>query len=460
MVLRARGLLALSNKLLVNPQSLPSSPFAQRRDFSFSHKPNFSNGNGFSNLSNFKLPALVSPNQKVSTRSFSNSFSDSSKEQNESLGEIVVAGGGIMGKSIVEGLLQKGIPASSIHVMTATEKKHPMWKEMGISCGLADPKQLENADVIILGMKPQQFPDFVEAAKEVAIKKNALVFTLMAGVGVDAIKNLWGVENVVRSMPNTAAAIQLSTTALYLPKEMSDDHTKAATFLSDAIGTTIPVSDENEMHAFTALAGSGPGFIAYDMHKVKQAIENKFSNQADAQAEVLNLFEEAMQPGAVEKNPMGDSVTPAISAAIARSQKIAEYAQKKEKAPDLPDLRKDLMETPSPTLSANREQLVKVIRGFYQAYLAEAKKHFPDNSEALVQGLWKGTIALGRSNLNKSFLERQKDVTSPNGTTQAGLKEIIDAMSKSAFIEKPVNAQATSVRRSGPAPQLSQIRIP
>jgi pyrroline-5-carboxylate reductase len=67
---------------------------------------------------------------------------------------------------------------------------------------------------------------------------------------------------VVRAMPNTAAALQASTTAIAGGTTSTVADVARAELLFSAIGTTATI-EEAMMDAATAVAGSGPAYVFY-----------------------------------------------------------------------------------------------------------------------------------------------------------------------------------------------------
>ena len=66
---------------------------------------------------------------------------------------------------------------------------------------------------------------------------------------------------IIRSMPNTPAAIGKGMTALIGNQNASQAHLDMAISLMQVSGLVISLDDESEMDAVTALSGSGPAYI-------------------------------------------------------------------------------------------------------------------------------------------------------------------------------------------------------
>lgn len=71
-------------------------------------------------------------------------------------------------------------------------------------------------------------------------------------------------------MPNTSAAILKSATAISPSKHATAEHIQTAIALFETIGL-VSVVEEEDMHAVTALSGSGPAYIYYVVEAMEAA---------------------------------------------------------------------------------------------------------------------------------------------------------------------------------------------
>jgi pyrroline-5-carboxylate reductase len=88
------------------------------------------------------------------------------------------------------------------------------------------------------------------------------VISILAGTPTKVIRQLLGAGAVVRAMPNTAARIRQSITAISAGSNTAEAQVAEAERLLGALGPTVRI-DESLMDAFTALAGSGPAYLFY-----------------------------------------------------------------------------------------------------------------------------------------------------------------------------------------------------
>ncbi len=71
-------------------------------------------------------------------------------------------------------------------------------------------------------------------------------------------------------MPNTSAAILKSATAISPSKHTTAEHIQTAKSLFETVGL-VSVVEEEDMHAVTALSGSGPAYIYYVVEAMEDA---------------------------------------------------------------------------------------------------------------------------------------------------------------------------------------------
>ena len=111
-------------------------------------------------------------------------------------------------------------------------------------------------------MKPKDVAEALTPFKEY-INNNVFIISLLAGVSTDSIRKLLQKDvPIIRAMPNTSAAILKSATAISPSKHATAEHIRTATSLFETIGL-VSVVEEEDMHAVTALSGSGPAYIYY-----------------------------------------------------------------------------------------------------------------------------------------------------------------------------------------------------
>ncbi len=181
-------------------------------------------------------------------------------------------GGGNMGRAILRGYKTDGGDMTGISIIDPF-----MNEEDGAELGIDKlyraydeiPGDLKFA-TIVLATKPQVFE---EASRPVAdvLSEDALIISIMAGVTSARItQNIGRDVPVVRCMPNMAAAVQKSVNVAYATDDASKGKFDA---LFSGSGPVCWVDNEDDIHATTAVSGSGPAYFFAFVEAMGQAGE-------------------------------------------------------------------------------------------------------------------------------------------------------------------------------------------
>lgn len=137
-----------------------------------------------------------------------------------------------------------------------------------------------DCDTIILAVKPQIITN---VCSDIAphLPSTHPVLSIAAGTSLSQFTSHLSVTTpVIRTMPNTPAAIGKGMTALCANAEVSDKQKEIATQLMQAVGETIWLETEDMMDAVTAISGSGPAYLFYMIEALQQSAEQLgFDNQ-------------------------------------------------------------------------------------------------------------------------------------------------------------------------------------
>lgn len=117
------------------------------------------------------------------------------------------------------------------------------------------------ASVFVIAVKPQIMDEVCHAIKK-AIPADALVLSIAAGQTIAKFESYFGAaQPVIRSMPNTPAAIAKGMTVGCPNAHVSPAQKTLADNLLKAVGQVEWVEDEGLLDAVTAVSGSGPAYI-------------------------------------------------------------------------------------------------------------------------------------------------------------------------------------------------------
>ena len=173
---------------------------------------------------------------------------------------VAILGAGSMGQIFAEGLLRAAWKADDI-VMAARrqERATEVERVTGITTLLDPAAAAIGRDVVIVAVKPKDVRYLLGQIRE-SVTSDQIVISLAAGVPIAAFERVLPGVAVVRTMPNTPAAVDEGMTA-YCGGTQADEAAleTAATVLS-AVGETIRLS-EDLLDAVTAVSGTGPAYI-------------------------------------------------------------------------------------------------------------------------------------------------------------------------------------------------------
>lgn len=131
-------------------------------------------------------------------------------------------------------------------------------KDGAEECGGALRKIVEQADAVLLAVKPQVLASALEPLAGCLAGKP--VISIVAGVPIDRLAGLTGSGRIVRVMPNTPALVSEGAAGYSLAPEAQAADGELANRILSAVGVAMQV-DEKYLTAVTALSGSGPAYV-------------------------------------------------------------------------------------------------------------------------------------------------------------------------------------------------------
>ena len=188
--------------------------------------------------------------------------------------KLTLIGNGIMAQSLAIGLLKNHeveIIGRDIEKLKTLQEKMP---QITIK-QLDDREDITNKNILFC-VKPY-------ALQSVAARLNGnanVLFSILAGTTLETLKKQINAKYYIRTMPNIAASVQNSTTTI-----TGDNEAKTVAMeIFSSIGQAIWVNTENQLDIATAIAGSGPAYLALVAEAladgaVKAGLERHISTQ-------------------------------------------------------------------------------------------------------------------------------------------------------------------------------------
>ncbi|MEA3371204.1 MAG: pyrroline-5-carboxylate reductase [Campylobacterota bacterium] len=193
---------------------------------------------------------------------------------------ITFIGNGNMALSIAKGLKEN----YKIEVVgRSLEKLEKFEKELGVATDkhLLSGFNME-AKSILFCVKPAN----VEEVSAQLKGKARVVYSVLAGTSLEKLRSNLNTNAVVRTMPNLAASVGNSMTTLTGDTAFKDE----AEELLGAIGPTRWLGSEKEIDIATALAGSGPAYLALIAESLADGAVKQGLKRDDAMAIMRGLF--------------------------------------------------------------------------------------------------------------------------------------------------------------------------
>lgn len=185
---------------------------------------------------------------------------------------IAFIGGGNMAQAIVLGLLKQGYPTTKIIVNDPNEEKRAFFAKLGVQTAENNVETATRAEVILLAVKPQMMAEVCAPLSAVDFSDKLLI-SIAAGISTSRLQDLIpSAKSIVRVMPNTPALVGEGISGLFSPKNTAETDRTFAQSLLNAVGKTLWVEDENQMHAVTAASGSSPAYFFLMLEAMQQAL--------------------------------------------------------------------------------------------------------------------------------------------------------------------------------------------
>ncbi|MBT3360921.1 MAG: pyrroline-5-carboxylate reductase [Rhodospirillales bacterium] len=176
---------------------------------------------------------------------------------------LVLAGCGKMGGALLAGWLDRGLDPTAVWAVEPNAEAVAWAKARGVGV-VASPDEIPQTfspDVVMLAVKPQMMDAVVPAYMGFA-QGSSVFLSIAAGKTIGYFESLLGTgAPIVRSMPNTPAAVRRGMTVACANALVSAPAKTLCGELLEAVGEVAWIDDEALMDPVTAVSGSGPAYI-------------------------------------------------------------------------------------------------------------------------------------------------------------------------------------------------------
>ena len=165
-----------------------------------------------------------------------------------------------MGEILAFGLLRAGWDPEDLALAARRpERARETEFHTGITTSLDAAEAAAGKRVVVVAVKPKDVLELLAQIRE-TITPDQVVVSFAAGVTTAAFESELPGIPVVRSMPNTPAAIDEGMTAYCAGSEADEAALDDAAAVLGAVGATIRLS-EDLLDAVTAVSGTGPAYV-------------------------------------------------------------------------------------------------------------------------------------------------------------------------------------------------------
>ncbi len=191
--------------------------------------------------------------------------------------KIAIIGCGNLGSAIAFGLLDK-IPAKHLYATRRNPKNLQKLADKGVNCLSDNSEAVQQADVIILAVKPCNVAKILDEVRP-HLQSSQILISLATAVPLEDLRQSTELDlPIFRAMPNTAAEVGESMTCLATINQDASTRSLVQEIF-DAIGESIYI-DESLMDAATVIDACG---IAYVLRFIRAMIQGGIQIGFDAQ---------------------------------------------------------------------------------------------------------------------------------------------------------------------------------
>ena len=268
--------------------------------------------------------------------------------------DIGIIGCGNMGFAIAKELSRNA--SFRLHLYDADASRlNDVCRELSLTPSALDTL-LSASHIALIAVKPQVLPSLYQRLGRAG---NMNWISIAAGVSLSSLSRGLNSDRVIRFMPNMAASIASSVTAMAVGKNCSDSFIETAEQIASSFGTVYRI-DEHLISAFIGVSGSGIASLFAAFHHMAMAGVREglpyptalsiVAQTAEGAAKMLShtgehpqsIITKVCSPGGttieamktLEEEGFASAVMNAVSAASAKARELEEHARKREQNHD------------------------------------------------------------------------------------------------------------------------------
>ncbi|MBQ9120028.1 MAG: pyrroline-5-carboxylate reductase [Lachnospiraceae bacterium] len=184
--------------------------------------------------------------------------------------KICFVGMGNMGYPIMKGAIDLFGKENVTFRSKRKEHMEQIQAETGVAYAPSLLDMVTRSDMVVLCVKPQYASEIYEDVR-LAMSKEKVLVSIMAGVSIDTLKKETGAVKIVRTMPNTPAMLKEGMTSICYSDEVAAAEKDIVKQLFTSIGKVEEIT-EKLMNAAICANGSSPAFAYIFMEALADAV--------------------------------------------------------------------------------------------------------------------------------------------------------------------------------------------
>lgn len=171
-------------------------------------------------------------------------------------------GCGNMAQAMLKGILEKGLYAPEEIIISRRNREavEAIGKQFSVHVTTDNKKAAEEADLLILAVKPFQFETVIREIRK-TVKEDALILSIAAGQTIENIERLFGKNiKLVRSMPNTPALVLEGAAGVCFNENVTEEEKEKVLGIFSSFGIAHEVP-ESMIDTVIGVSGSSPAYV-------------------------------------------------------------------------------------------------------------------------------------------------------------------------------------------------------
>ncbi|MCV2502160.1 MAG: NAD(P)-binding domain-containing protein [Candidatus Lightella neohaematopini] len=205
--------------------------------------------------------------------------------------KINIIGAGNISYAVISGLINSNYKKDLITVCAPSIKnRNNITKLFGIKNSSNNIYYSDQADVLILAVKPQSIVSVCQDLNKINLSKK-IIISLLAGINTNILISLLKQNNIniIRIMPNIAIAVNYGIIAMYAISKNTNSINFTKNLFSK-MGIIYQLDNENDIDTFTVIVGSSPAYFLFFMEEIQKKIESMGINQCNAYNIIINTI--------------------------------------------------------------------------------------------------------------------------------------------------------------------------